>query len=442
MAAAGPAGDARAVHAQHRARAGGRQRPALTDVALTREGSTTTPGARAGRAGWLHQRDPVRVQHRPRVPPRRRAHRAGADLVAHRRPQPRHADNRARGTGVRAGARPARPAGPLPSGSSLGLLTMVLAFFLYQAAAAAVVQGELARRIEHITVGDIMDREPVTIPAAATLLDAQEQFFLRYRWPWFAVVDPARHFLGVVRQQRIDDRDRRGPPGAVGGEVLEDDMPVRIGAEAPLESLLGSEGLGPPRRDGGGRQRGRAAGRRHARPGPPGAAPGDVSAAGPGGPPRAHAAGVKRPPSSTSASSSSPPPSSSTSHPACTTPTQEAMPAHDVLIIGAGLAGQRAALAAAETGRERGDHEQGSPRALPLGGRRRRNQRRDQRRRRLALARLRHGQGLGLPRRPGRDRSHVLGGPGRGHAPRAHRRHVPPQRRRASSTCAPSAGPR
>jgi Zn-dependent protease len=130
------------------------------------------------------------------------------------------------------------------SQSVLGLLTMVLAFFLYQAAGAAVVQGALGLRIKNITVADIMDREPVTIPADATLLDAQEQFFLRYRWPWFAVVDPARHFLGVVRQQRVDSEISAGRPALTVVDVLEEDMPVRIGEEAPLESLLGSEGLG------------------------------------------------------------------------------------------------------------------------------------------------------------------------------------------------------
>ena len=130
------------------------------------------------------------------------------------------------------------------NGSLIGPLTMVLAFFLYQAATAAVVQGTLGRRIKHITVADIMDREPVTIPADATLLDAQEQFFLRYRWPWFAVVDPASHFLGVVRQQRVDSEISAGRPALTVVDVLEEDMPVRIGEEAPLESLLGSEGLG------------------------------------------------------------------------------------------------------------------------------------------------------------------------------------------------------
>ena len=130
------------------------------------------------------------------------------------------------------------------SGATLGLFTLLLAFILFQAAGGAVLQGALGRRIQNVTVADIMDREPVTIPAEMTLLDAREQFILRYRWPWFAVVDPARHFLGVVRQQRIDDEIAAGRPALTVVDVLEEDMPVRIKEEAPLESLLGSEGLG------------------------------------------------------------------------------------------------------------------------------------------------------------------------------------------------------
>jgi Zn-dependent protease len=125
----------------------------------------------------------------------------------------------------------------------LGLITLMLAFILYQAAGAAVVQGALGRRIQHITVADIMDREPVTISGEITLLDAQEQFFMRYRWPWFAVVDPARHFLGVVRQQRVESEIAAGRPALAVTDVLEDDMPVRIGEQMPLESLLRAEGI-------------------------------------------------------------------------------------------------------------------------------------------------------------------------------------------------------
>ncbi len=129
-------------------------------------------------------------------------------------------------------------------GDGSGLLFMVLAFILYQAANGAVAQGTFGQRIAGVTVADIMDREPVTIPAGLTLLDAQEQFFLRYRWPWFAVVNPARHFLGVVREQRVDAEIAAGRPALPVVDVLEDDMPVRIAENQPVELLLRHEGLG------------------------------------------------------------------------------------------------------------------------------------------------------------------------------------------------------
>ncbi|HTZ88524.1 MAG TPA: site-2 protease family protein [Solirubrobacteraceae bacterium] len=133
----------------------------------------------------------------------------------------------------------------LASGASTaGVWFLLLAYMLYQSAGAAVVQGVLARKIQSITVADIMDREPVTIPASATLLDAHEQFFLRYRWPWFAVVDPARRFLGVVAAARVDAEIAAGRPALPVVDVLEEDMHVRIDEAEPLEKLLGSDGLG------------------------------------------------------------------------------------------------------------------------------------------------------------------------------------------------------
>ena len=202
----------------------------------------------------------------------------------------------------------------LAQGSSFGLIWMVLAFFLYQAAGQAVVQGSLGQRIQGITVADIMDREPVTVPAGLTLIDAQEQFFLRYRWPWFAVVDPAQHFLGVVREARIDEEIAAGRPALPVVEVLEPDLPVRIGVQAPLESLLGSEGLGRL---------------------------GAMVAVDKDG----VLQGVV-----TLAQVRQAAPARQCAPPGGTAIESRPMPSHDVLIIGAGLAGQRAALAAAQTG--------------------------------------------------------------------------------------------
>ncbi|HEX3392612.1 MAG TPA: site-2 protease family protein [Solirubrobacteraceae bacterium] len=132
----------------------------------------------------------------------------------------------------------------LANGDGFGLFTLVLGMLLYQASGGAVMQGMLGQRIQRVTVGDIMDREPHTIPAELRLLDAQEQFFTRYRQPWFAVVDQARHLLGVVRSERVDQEIAAGRPALEVSDVLEQDLAVRIGEQEPLESLLRSEGLG------------------------------------------------------------------------------------------------------------------------------------------------------------------------------------------------------
>jgi Zn-dependent protease len=215
----------------------------IADVALTRQGFTTTPALAL--VGWLAFINGVLLLFNivPAFP-------LDGGRIARALIWWRTGDrNRATHLTGRSGQAFALILGlvgvwSFASGATLGLFTILLAFILYQAAGGAVMQGALGRRIQNVTVADIMDREPVTIPADLTLLEAQEQFFLRYRWPWFAVVDPARHFLGVVRQQRVESEIAAGRPALPVVDALEDDMPVRIEEEAPLESLLGSEGLG------------------------------------------------------------------------------------------------------------------------------------------------------------------------------------------------------
>jgi Zn-dependent protease len=216
----------------------------FTEVALTREGFRTTPALAL--AGWLGFVNAILFIFNV-VPAFPLDGGRIARAIIWRRTGDRNRATQATG---RAGQALALGLGLLglisfaSTQSSLDLLTMLLAYFLYQAASAAVVQGALGRRIQNIRVADIMDREPVTIGAEVSLLDAQEQFFMRYRWPWFVVVDPTRRFLGVVRQQRIETEIAAGRPALAVGEILESDLPVQIGEEAPLESLLGSEGLG------------------------------------------------------------------------------------------------------------------------------------------------------------------------------------------------------
>ena len=121
---------------------------------------------------------------------------------------------------------------------------VVLGLFLGQAARGAVMQTVFAERLGGVKVEDIMDREPVAAPADIAAERALDEFFLRYRWSWFPVVDAAHHFVGIIRQERVDGAVHGGDAGRTVGELMDaDDGDWRIGSEASLEALLGSEPL-------------------------------------------------------------------------------------------------------------------------------------------------------------------------------------------------------
>jgi Zn-dependent protease len=125
-----------------------------------------------------------------------------------------------------------------------GLWWALIGWFIASAARSAVVGSAFSERLEGITVADVMDPSPVVMPAATELRHAQDEFFLRYRWDWFPVVDERGRFLGLARQQRVDEEIAAGRPALPVAEVLDGDAAEwRVRAEEPLEALLGSERL-------------------------------------------------------------------------------------------------------------------------------------------------------------------------------------------------------
>src|SRR4029450_7791455 len=122
-----------------------------------------------------------------------------------------------------------------------GIWLGVLGFILYQSARAAQVQSEVASRISGVTVGDVMAREPVAIPEQISVSDALDDYFLRYRWPWFPVVDAAQHFQGLLKRGAADAVPELRRGSATVGEVAETDASgdTWVLEDRPLESLLG-----------------------------------------------------------------------------------------------------------------------------------------------------------------------------------------------------------
>jgi predicted transcriptional regulator len=127
-----------------------------------------------------------------------------------------------------------------------GLWMIAIAFLLYQSARAAIVQTTLNARIEGVRVADIMDRQPVAIPSDTAVADALEEFFLRYRWSWFPVVDRVGRFLGIARQERLDEAQERGEGWLTVEAVLEPEQDAgwRVNQDRPLTELLASDALG------------------------------------------------------------------------------------------------------------------------------------------------------------------------------------------------------
>jgi Zn-dependent protease len=125
-----------------------------------------------------------------------------------------------------------------------GVWLIFLGMFLGQAAKGAAYQTALLSKIEGVRVADVMDDEPVAVPGDMTIDEALHEYFLRYRYPWFPVVDSHGRFVGVVDRERAeripDDKQKVFTVREIvrGGE---DNLRVRT--DDPLEALLGSEPL-------------------------------------------------------------------------------------------------------------------------------------------------------------------------------------------------------
>ena len=87
-----------------------------------------------------------------------------------------------------------------------GIWLALVGFILGQSARGYALQSEFSSRIEGITVADVMDAEPVAIPEETSVERALDEYFLRYRWPWFPVVDADRP---LPRPARARGRRRR-----------------------------------------------------------------------------------------------------------------------------------------------------------------------------------------------------------------------------------------
>jgi Zn-dependent protease len=125
-----------------------------------------------------------------------------------------------------------------------GLWWSLIGWFIASAARSAVVSTNFTERLEGITVADVMDPSPVSMQGGTPAGRAEEEYFLRYRWDWFPVVDEQGRFLGLVHHEAVAQAAAAGGAERPVREMIDEDPAEwRVAAEEPIEALLGSERL-------------------------------------------------------------------------------------------------------------------------------------------------------------------------------------------------------
>lgn len=121
-----------------------------------------------------------------------------------------------------------------------GIWWAVLGWLIATSARSAAVSARVTDRLEGVTVGDIMDEHPLTLPSSMRLIDAEE-WFEEHHAEWAAVTDGEGRLLGIAERARVETAIGSGQPALEAGEVLSPGDPVTT--DQSLEAVIHAEPL-------------------------------------------------------------------------------------------------------------------------------------------------------------------------------------------------------
>ncbi|HET7454010.1 MAG TPA: site-2 protease family protein [Solirubrobacterales bacterium] len=124
-----------------------------------------------------------------------------------------------------------------------GIWLALIGMVINGSARGAAMQTAISSRIGDVCVADVMDREPVAIPGDLSVEQALDEYFLRYRWPWFPVVDAGRRFLGLLMRDRADEVPEYERAGSHVSDFVDHDIGLFVRDDTPLDALLANQNL-------------------------------------------------------------------------------------------------------------------------------------------------------------------------------------------------------
>lgn len=132
------------------------------------------------------------------------------------------------------------------TGAFGGIWLAFIGWFITQAARSTVIQSDATAAIEGMQVADVMDAEPVSVRNDARLDSALDDYFIRYGWAWFPVVDHLGRFVGLLTRENVERVPEALRPTSTVDEVMARDPKgaLKVRTDEPLESLLSSDAIG------------------------------------------------------------------------------------------------------------------------------------------------------------------------------------------------------
>ena len=121
-----------------------------------------------------------------------------------------------------------------------GVWLALIGWMLGGSARATAERSKLNTKLGDLRVADVMDAEPVAIPELATVEQALDEYFLRYRWPWFPVVDAGQRFVGLLNRGTADAVPEPSRTSQTVGEIIDPggSTDQTVSSDEPLEALL------------------------------------------------------------------------------------------------------------------------------------------------------------------------------------------------------------
>ncbi len=126
-----------------------------------------------------------------------------------------------------------------------GIWLALIGFLLGSSARSTAARSAVSSRLGGVTIADVMDDEPVAIAGDTTVERALDEYFLRYQWPWFPVVDSGRRFVGLLIRESADAVPEEARATQTVADTFEPDSTqgVSVRDDAGLETLLGNTAL-------------------------------------------------------------------------------------------------------------------------------------------------------------------------------------------------------